>query len=136
MDKFAKPKHIKKTPIKKLKAQLDKLMSQFVIMRDRKCQVCGKIDNLTCGHLFTRGHMSTRWDVLNCNCQCIGCNMLHEYDPSRYTLWFINTFGLPEYRDLAKRFNEIKKWNRTELEKVKENLERLINDFNLSENVL
>lgn len=61
--------------------KLDKLVSQTVIKRDKKCLVCGTTQNLTCGHLFSRVAYSTRWDLRNCYAQCLSCNLKHEYDP-------------------------------------------------------
>jgi len=61
--------------------KLDKIVSEIVIMRDRKCICCGTDQKLTCGHLFSRVAYSTRWDLENCYAQCLSCNFRHEYDP-------------------------------------------------------
>lgn len=88
---------------KKLVAQLDKIVSLYVRERDGKCVTCGSIAHLQCGHLITRAHYAVRWDLWNTHCQCSRCNLLHEYNPHIYTSWFIDRFGLPEYRALLAR---------------------------------
>lgn len=133
---IAKPKKLKKTPLKKLKVQLDKLMSELVILRDASCVTCGKRENLTNGHLLTRGHMSTRWNLKNCNCQCVGCNFYHEKDPSRYTSWFLKVYGVTEYEKLRDEFTTIKKWNREALQRVESELKSHIAQLKTIKNVI
>ncbi len=128
--KASKSKKRSKLPtIKKLKKELDKLMSQIVILRDGGCVVCGSKNNLTCGHLFTRSHMATRWELLNCHCQCRNCNFKHEFDPQPYNEWFIREYGLERWTELHDQFSTIRKWTRADLEQLKEKLEELLKGF-------
>ena len=76
--------------IKKIKKRLDKVIREYVILRDKHCVTCGGTRNdeiLQCGHLFSRTALSTRWNQKNLYCQCRTCNMLHEG----------NTYPLTEY---------------------------------------
>lgn len=72
-----------KTERAKWKAKADKYFSEFIRLRDAgpdgrvKCVTCSHTDHwryLQCGHFVTRGHQSTRFDEMNCNTQCRGCN--------------------------------------------------------------
>lgn len=37
--------------------------------------------------------MKLRWDLINCNTQCITCNNRHEMDERPYREWMLNTYG-------------------------------------------
>lgn len=110
---------VRKTPLAKLKRELDKLMSTYVIMRDKKCVVCGSTERLTCGHLITRGKETIRWDFLNCACQCWGCNYKHEFYPEEYTNWFIKRYGASTYDNLVSRGHTVAHNRRSEYESIK-----------------
>lgn len=74
-------------PKKKTRSQvvklLDKIFSEYIRRRFAKneiaeCFTCGKKDHwkkLQCGHFQSRKHYSTRWDEINCQVQCSGCNV-------------------------------------------------------------
>jgi hypothetical protein len=95
-----------KSERKKLVAKLDAVFSEYIRARDGyRCITCGvqgrERDGLMqCGHLFTRASYSTRWDELNCFCQCRGCNLSHEYDPAPFTIRFIHKYGQEAYERL------------------------------------
>ena len=101
---------------KKLVKELDKVFGKIVILLDRKrCVVCGKTENLQCGHLFSRVAYSTRWDFMNAFCQCRGCNYRHEHDPTPLTLYFINTFGKRAYEQLYRKYRTPIKYSNEDL---------------------
>jgi hypothetical protein len=85
--------------------KLDTIVSHIVIKRDGKCVVCGSGDQLTCGHVFSRKHFSTRWDLLNCHCQCWPCNYKHVHDTYPYLQWFRNRFSQEVLDQLYEKFN-------------------------------
>ena len=115
---FPKPVRVKKTSRKALVRKLDSLVSKYVIARDKKCVNCGKRENLTGGHLFSRAAYSTRWDVNNVFCQCIGCNMRHEYDPYPLTSYFIEKYNMVEYDALHYKYSHPKKFKDYELQEM------------------
>lgn len=114
--KFAKPIKAKKLTQKSLVKQLDVIVSKLVIARDKKCVQCGSTTKLTCGHLFGRRAYSTRWDLVNCNCQCWACNYGHGLDTSKYTRWFMGKYGLPVWDALYLRFHTPRKWKVMDLQ--------------------
>jgi hypothetical protein len=114
--KIGKPKLL---PFPKLMKKATEVFNAWIRRRDgNRCVCCGTTQNPTCGHLITAGKKSTRFDELNCHCQCRTCNYSHEFRPEIYTLWFIRKFGGEAYDDLVTRSNAIKKFTREELEEI------------------
>lgn len=102
-----KPKRKKnkyQTERKKLIAELDRLTSLIVILRDKDCITPkgGCHGRLTCSHYYPRGIMRLRWDLNNCHCQCSGHNLRHNYNTSYYDLWMYNHYPKDELRELAR----------------------------------
>lgn len=88
--------------------ELDDLVREIIKLRDPACVTCGisrSASGLCVGHLLTRGKHSVRWDLKNCNAQCPPCNGSHEYNPEKYTLWFVKKYGIEEYENLVLRGN-------------------------------
>lgn len=123
-----KPKRRKRTERKKLIASLDKITREIVLVRDGRCVTCGKVENLQCGHLITRARYGVRWDLLNCNVQCSGCNFRHEYNPEIYTRWFLNKYGQAEYESLCNK-SENGKYSISDLEDILFNLTEIQKDM-------
>lgn len=98
----------KKSEKTKVKDELDRVFSLFIRARDKKCVQCGKTYNLTNGHLISRRKLETRWCEMNCNCQCTGCNLSHEYNREPYTIWFIDKYGSDEYKKLYEKSRNLK----------------------------
>jgi len=73
----------KKTSRSKLVKQLDSIFSTYIRRKDAIndvaiCFTCGKKDHykkLQNGHFQSRRHYSTRFDEVNCQVQCAGCNV-------------------------------------------------------------
>lgn len=107
---------------KRLVKKLDQIVSKIVIARDGKCVVCGSTQNLTCGHLFSRVHYSTRWSLTNCNCQCLGCNLKHEHNWEPYRRWFVQNYGQAFYDALYEDHMRVKKFKNYELQELLEEL--------------
>jgi len=73
----------KKLTRSKLVKNLDTIFSQYIRQKNSidgiaTCFTCGKKDHwkkLQNGHFQSRRHYSTRWDEINCQVQCAGCNV-------------------------------------------------------------
>lgn len=87
--------------IPKLEKLLDELCTTIVILRDQECVICGTRDQLTNGHFIRRAHRVIRWNLENCNCQCVMCNNLHEEDDEPYTTWMLKHYGVETVRRLT-----------------------------------
>lgn len=119
-----KPGPRKKTHMRRPKSErkvwtdrLDKIVREIVLARDEFCVLTGHHAGAAqCGHLITRAKLHTRWDLTNCNCQCAGCNLKHEFYPETYTLWWLNYFGRDEYVRLNREAESTVKYTIDELE--------------------
>ena len=74
----------KKLTRSKLVKKLDAVFSQYIRLKNSDefgnatCFTCGKVDHwkkLQNGHFQSRKHYATRWDEMNCQVQCVSCNM-------------------------------------------------------------
>ena len=73
----------KKLTRSKLVKKLDSIFSQYIRQKNSvdgiaECFTCGKKDHwkkLQNGHFQSRRHYITRWDEINCQVQCAGCNV-------------------------------------------------------------
>lgn len=61
--------------LKRITKQLDDIVRKIVRERDKVCVTCGFSDTLQVSHYISRTHISTRWDLRNCNLQCAKCHL-------------------------------------------------------------
>lgn len=97
-DKPRKRQTSKATLIKKL----DKVFSLYIRLRDSdtngycRCISCGKIHywkEIQNGHYMSRRYLSTRFDEMNCNAQCVACNIFNQGNIQMYRQNLINKIG-------------------------------------------
>lgn len=97
-DKPKKRQTSKATLIKKL----DKVFSQYIRLRDSdtngycRCISCGKIHywkEIQNGHYMSRRYLSTRFDEMNCNAQCVACNIFNQGNIQMYRQNLIKKIG-------------------------------------------
>ena len=82
--------------ISKLKKELDKWFSLFIRIRAAtseglvQCFTCQKVSHyksgMQNGHFQSRKHLTTRWDLKNCQVQCVGCNMFKAGEQYKFSL--------------------------------------------------
>ena len=107
---------------KTLIRKLDQVSREIVIKRDGACVVCGATTHLTPGHLFSRRHLATRWDLMNVNCQCLSCNLKHVRDQVPYIIWFIDRYSLKELEELRAKHYQVTHYKLHDLENIHEGL--------------
>lgn len=112
---------------KKIIKKLDLTFSK-IIRKSGKCFCCGKTDSLTCGHLITRAVYNTRWEFDNAECQCMSCNLKHEYRPEIFTELYIEKYGLEKYQNLIEKSKNPKKTTNIELLEMLDKLEGMLNE--------
>jgi len=82
----------KRTGAKKRRDQCDKLFSQLIRKRDKRCLKCGTDKNLQCAHVLSRDYMATRCDPLNAITLCGRCHIWAKdawhKDPIGIARWF------------------------------------------------
>ena len=89
--------------ISKLKKELDKWFSLYIRLRDAtdegmvQCSTCHKVSHyksgMQCGHFQSRKHLTTRWDLKNCQVQCVGCNMFKAGEQYKFGLKLDAKYG-------------------------------------------
>ena len=92
---------------------LQKLMREIVILRDKECVTCpiwrelhGKwqsnSDVLQAGHYYSRGARSVKYDLRNVHLQCKTCNGKHRFQPEAFKLYLLRKFGSEWMEQLTK----------------------------------
>ena len=107
-----------------LKAKLDKVFSEYIRKRDTrngvfKCISCGRIlpyEQADCGHYINRKHMSTRFDEMNCNAQCISCNRFDEGNIQGYRRGLVALYGEQQVALLEAKKHNFRKYSDFEYE--------------------
>lgn len=108
--------------------RLDRVFSLYIRHRDAedgycRCISCGRVghvNDMQCGHFFSRSNMSTRWDEDNCHAQCPTCNCTLLGNLGAYRDALIDKIGVWRIESLRTRSREVRKWSEAELkEKIK-----------------
>jgi hypothetical protein len=114
-----------KKSISKLKKLLDKWFSLFIRLRDAddnglcQCFTCGKVDHykkLQCGHFQSRRKHSTRWNIRNCQVQCVKCNMFNQGEQYKFAIGLDSKYGEGTADELIFLSNQTTKFTRVEYE--------------------
>ena len=115
---------MRKITRKGLIKKLDKYCAWLVIKKYKgKCVTCGSTNRPTWSHVFSRRTYSTRWDLMNCHCQCWPCNFKHVRDQYPYFKWFEDKYGKKELEALRKRFKTTRPWKMYDLQDKLDELE-------------
>ena len=97
-DKPKKRQASKSTLVKRL----DDVFSKFIRLRDSnkdgmcQCISCGRVHywkEIQNGHYMSRRYMSTRFDEMNCNAQCVACNIFNQGNIQMYRQNLIKKIG-------------------------------------------
>ena len=118
---------VKKPSVQTLVRKLDTVFSEYIRLRDSKpfgyrvavCISCGQVkpyDQMDCGHFIGRTHMATRFDELNCHCECRSCNRFSADHMIYYQRNLENKIGKEKLDMLIARGHSTKKWTAWELE--------------------
>jgi hypothetical protein len=129
---------MKKISRSKLIKKLDTVFSLYIRQRYSineisKCFTCGKEDHykkLQCGHFQSRRHYSTRWDEINCQVQCAGCNVFKYGEQFIFGKNLNSEFGEGTSEALYLKAKQITKFSNNDLEDLITNYNSLITDLN------
>jgi hypothetical protein len=129
---------MKKISRSKLIKKLDTVFSLYIRQRYSineisKCFTCGKEDHykkLQCGHFQSRKHYSTRWDEVNCQVQCAGCNVFKYGEQFIFGKNLNLEFGEGTSEELYLKAKQIIKFSNNDLEDLITNYNSLITDLN------
>jgi hypothetical protein len=129
---------MKKISRSKLIKKLDTVFSLYIRQRYSineisKCFTCGKEDHykkLQCGHFQSRRHYSTRWNEINCQVQCAGCNVFKYGEQFIFGKNLNLEFGEGTSEALYLKAKQIIKFSNNDLEDLITNYNSLITDLN------
>lgn len=109
--------------------KIDHLVTQILLKKERSCVTCGSTKQLGAGHIFSRKHLATRFDIEdrgNVHIQCWNCNYKHVYDTYPYNRWYVKKFGEKDFDNLYDRWNQVTKIKQFQLEIMREELEKVL----------
>lgn len=114
----------KKLTRSKIVKKLDTVFSQYIRLKNSvdeisTCFTCGKQDHwkkLQNGHFQSRKHYTTRWDEINCQVQCAGCNVFKYGEQYKFGLNLDAKYGEGTARRLHIKAQQIIKLSDFELE--------------------
>ena len=127
----------KKLSRSKLIKKLDTIFSKYIRQRDAKkeiatCFTCGKKAHwkkLQNGHFQSRRFYSTRWDEMNCQVQCAGCNVFKYGEQFTFGLNLDSKFGAGTAQRLHTKARVITKLSTTDIEELISMYENLVAEF-------
>ncbi|WP_131667409.1 recombination protein NinG [Psychrobacter pygoscelis] len=94
-----------------------------------QCVSCGAIKHwseMQGGHYVGRGVSATKLLEENINPQCRRCNIRATESHVGYTLHMIETYGVDFIKHLRQMMTEVKKWRKTEILELHEDIKRQI----------
>jgi len=108
---------------KSLIKKLDKVFSEYIRQRHAKgeiaeCVTCGKKDNwknLQAGHFISRKHYSTRWDRINVQVQCSGCNVFRYGEQYKFGVYLDKHYGVGTADELLNKSRKLTKLTNQDL---------------------
>jgi hypothetical protein len=129
---------MKKLTRSKLIKKLDKVFSLYIRLRFAKneiaqCFTCGKKDHfkrLQCGHFQSRKYYSTRWDEINCQVQCAGCNVFRYGEQFIFGKNLDLEYGSGCSESLYYKSKQITKYTTTDIEELINKYNSLIKELN------
>lgn len=124
---------MKEPNVQKLKRIADKVFSEFIRQRDEGiCFTCGLQKDpkyQQCGHYVSRSFNQLRYSEINCNTQCVGCNVFKHGAMDSYALALQGRHGSKVLATLAEEKKKVKQFTVQELleliEKYKEKIKNL-----------
>lgn len=100
MNKTKKRSTKKKSDRKKLIEECDSWFSKCVVARDHTCRYSNSDERLTCHHIRSRTHFSTRWNLENGLCLSWKVHFLQKANPEKFQDMVIEIIGDEEYQRL------------------------------------
>ena len=124
----------KKITRSKIIKKLHSIFSQYIRLKDSEneyatCFTCGKSDHwkkLQNGHFQSRRHYSTRWDEVNCQVQCAGCNVFSQGEQFIFSKNLDLKYGKGTAENLQIQAGQIIKLSDSELQEMIKDYEKFV----------
>ena len=122
---------------KNLVKKLDKVFSQYIRRRFAvneiaKCVTCGKQahwKDLQAGHFMSRKHYSTRWDEINVQVQCSGCNVFRYGEQFKFGMYLEKAYEKGTAELMHNKSREITKYSDIHLKDLIEYYNKLLTNL-------
>jgi Bacteriophage Lambda NinG protein len=99
--------------------ELDAQVRRIVRARDVVCVTCGSRFNLEVSHFFPRWFLSIRFDLTNCNLQCVLCHRkFHQKKSTAYERYMRRTYGQAGIDSLNARRQSLVKLSDSDLSEL------------------
>lgn len=112
------------------KTKLNKLVKEYVVLRDKVCLRCGKSDRLHASHIYPKGKFrKMQFNVDNVKALCVGCHLYwwHKH-PIEAKEWAEKTLGKARLNRLKKEANSINK-NKLDFKQIESELKNKIGEI-------
>ncbi|MAK51016.1 MAG: hypothetical protein CMG85_17515 [Marinobacter sp.] len=112
------------------KTKLNKLVREYVVLRDKVCLRCGKSDRLHASHIYPKGKFrKMQFNVDNVKALCLGCHLYwwHKH-PIEAKEWAEKTLGKARLNRLKKEANSINK-NKLDFKELETELKNKIGEI-------
>jgi hypothetical protein len=124
---------------KGLDGKLDIAWSKLVKLKaGMKCQIenCKHRPTLNSHHIFSRKNASTRWDLENGICLCVGHHTMSSKfsahgNPIAFTYWLEERMGSDWIDELSFKAHSTKKWTASEKEELLKELTDEIKEYEI-----
>lgn len=106
------PKKKRKVSMSRAKNAADVEFSRFIRLRDRRCVLCGSVQNLQCSHLFTKAQSNAvRWDARNAHTLCAACHYRHHTRPDyAFYEWTKKRIGEQDVEEIRASSKQTTDW--------------------------
>lgn len=115
--------------------RLDAIFSQYIrLSKPNVCVTCYEAKHwkeLQNGHFYSRGRYATRWDEMNCHCQCYKCNVILHGNYISYTKYMLDKYGREAVDQLEIKSKSTVKISTPELEERIEYYKNKVKELNV-----
>lgn len=114
---------------KKLEKELDILFSEYIRLRDKRCQFCIKVfdyNKLYVHHIITRASRAGRWKEENGICLCFSCHKIAHQKYEVFRRWLVMRMGMDSFEKLFIYCNTRIKFTVSDLQMIKMDLKQKI----------
>lgn len=109
---------------REVKRECDQIVRDILKLRDHCCMTltCTETRGLQVSHFVKRGVLALRWNLVNCNLQCVGDNARHNTEPEPYRYSMVLFYGAKRVAELERIGKENPRVEYPQLLKIRDGL--------------